>query len=77
VFSDPNWKVFGFGHLTDHFNKKTITKLKIRDRPTADKLFQVLESTPPKDPETAERWFRFLAEKGGKQSHDAGAFWLY
>ncbi|KAG2107835.1 hypothetical protein BD769DRAFT_1500283 [Suillus cothurnatus] len=64
VFSDPNWKVFGFGHLTDQFNKKNITKLKIRDRPTAEKLFQVLESTPPKDPETAERWFRFLAEKG-------------
>lgn len=64
VFSDPHWKVFGFGHLTDHFNKKYITKLKIRDRPTAEKLFQVLESTPPKDPETAERWFKFLAEKG-------------
>lgn len=64
VFSDPNWKVFGFGHLTDQFNKKNIAKLKIRDRPTAEKLFQVLESTPPKDPETAERWFRFLAEKG-------------
>ncbi|KAG2069450.1 hypothetical protein BDR04DRAFT_1101540 [Suillus decipiens] len=64
VFSDPNWKVFGFGHLPDQFNKKNIAKLKIRDRPTAEKLFQVLESTPPKDPETAERWFRFLAEKG-------------
>ncbi|KAG1747684.1 hypothetical protein EDB19DRAFT_1872895 [Suillus lakei] len=76
VFSDPNWKVFGFGHLTDQFNKKNIAKLKIRDRPTAEKLFQVLESTPPKDPETAERWFRFLAEKGGKRSHDAGAFFF-
>lgn len=64
VFSDSTWKLFGFGHLSDHFNKKNITRLKIRDRPTADKLFQVLESTPPKDPETAEKWFKFLAEKG-------------
>ncbi|KAG2141060.1 hypothetical protein DEU56DRAFT_797030 [Suillus clintonianus] len=64
VFSDPNWKVFGFGHLTDQFNKKHIAKLKIRDRPTSEKLLQVLESTPPKDPETAKKWFSFLAEKG-------------
>jgi hypothetical protein len=74
VFSDSNWTLFGFGCLPDNFNKKNITKLKIRDRPTADKLFQVLESTPPKDPETAEKWFRFLAEKGGKQSQDTAVF---
>ncbi|KAG1747682.1 hypothetical protein EDB19DRAFT_1686202, partial [Suillus lakei] len=64
VFSDSTWEVLGFGRLTDQFNKKNIAKLKIRDRPTAEKLFQVLQSTPPKDPETAKRWFRFLAEKG-------------
>jgi hypothetical protein len=40
--------LLGFGHVTEHFNKKTITELKIRDRTTTDKLFQVLESTPPK-----------------------------
>lgn len=60
--------------MTEHFNRKTITELKIRDRPTTDKLFQVLESTPPKGPETGEKWFRFLAEKGGKQSHNTSAF---
>ncbi|KAG0706644.1 hypothetical protein DFH29DRAFT_900624 [Suillus ampliporus] len=64
VFSDANWNLFGFGYLPDRFDKKNIAKLKIRDRPTAEKLFQVLESNPPKDPQTAERWFRFLAEKG-------------
>ncbi|KAG2358885.1 hypothetical protein BDR07DRAFT_1416380 [Suillus spraguei] len=64
VFSDSNWQVLGFGHLTNQFNKKNIAKLKIRDRPTTEKLFQVLESNPPKDPGTAERWFKFLAEKG-------------
>ncbi|KAG1825278.1 hypothetical protein EV424DRAFT_1392999 [Suillus variegatus] len=64
VFSDSNWKVLGFGHLPDQFSKKNIAKLKIRDRPTAEKLFQVLQSTPPKDPQTAKSWFKFLAEKG-------------
>ncbi|KAG1798994.1 uncharacterized protein HD556DRAFT_1440065 [Suillus plorans] len=76
VFSDPNWKVLGFGHLSDQFSKKNIAKLKIRDRPTAEKLFQVLQSTPPKDPQIAKSWFKFLAEKGGKQSHSPGVFFF-
>jgi Protein of unknown function (DUF3684) len=54
-----------------------IAKLKIRDRPTAEKLFQVLQSTPPKDPQTAKNWFKFLAEKGGKQFHSPGVSCVY
>lgn len=67
VFSDPSWTVFGFGKLPERFDKKIIPKLKIRDRPTATKLFEVLKSKPPKDRQTAIQWFRFLADKGGKQ----------
>ncbi|KAG0706652.1 hypothetical protein DFH29DRAFT_1021055 [Suillus ampliporus] len=61
VFSDVNWELFGFGSLHD---KKNIAKLKIRDCPTTEKLYQLLKSNPPKNPVTAEKWFEFLAEKG-------------
>jgi len=64
VFSEPSWTLFGFGTLTD---RKIIQKLKIRDRPTAAKLIETLESKPPKDSQTATKWFEFLADKGGKQ----------
>jgi len=67
VFSDPTWTIFGFGKLPDRFDKKIIPKLKIRDRPAATKLFEVLKSNPPKDRPMAVKWFKFLAEKGGKQ----------
>ncbi|OAX38949.1 hypothetical protein K503DRAFT_865778 [Rhizopogon vinicolor AM-OR11-026] len=63
VFSDPDWRLFGFGRLTSQ-DKKIIAKLKIRERPTATTLFQVLKSNPPKDQSMAAKWFGFLAAKG-------------
>jgi hypothetical protein len=77
VFSDSSWTLFGFGKLPDRLDKKVIPKLKIRDRPTAAKLFEVLESNPPKDPATAARWFQFLAQKGGEQFIDTGGYYFY
>lgn len=73
VFSDPSWTLFGFGRLSGRLDRKIIQKLKIRDRPTAAKLFQVLASNPPKDARTATEWFQFLAVKGGKQIIDTAA----
>ncbi|OJA08565.1 hypothetical protein AZE42_03358 [Rhizopogon vesiculosus] len=72
VFSDPEWRLFGFGRLTNQ-DKKIIAKLKIRERPTATTLFQVLKSNPPKDHSMAARWFGFLAAKGGKWFINTGA----
>jgi len=69
VVSEPSWALFGFGRVSD---KKVIQKLKIRDRPTAAKLIEVLESNPPKDARTATQWFKFLADKGGKQFIETG-----
>lgn len=73
VFSDPSWTLLGFGRLPDRFDKKIISRLKIRDRPTAGKLFKVLESSPPKDARIATMWFEFLAEKGGERFIGIGA----
>ncbi|OJA08568.1 hypothetical protein AZE42_03362 [Rhizopogon vesiculosus] len=63
VFSDPSWDIFGFGRVNIQ-DKKIIGRLKIRERPTATTLLQVLKSNPPKDRSTAVKWFGFLAAKG-------------
>jgi hypothetical protein len=75
VFSDPSWTLLGFGKLPDRFDKKVIPRLKIRDRPTAAKLFEVLQSNIPNDPQTAARWFKFLGQKGGEQFIGSGGYY--
>ncbi|KAF7975917.1 hypothetical protein HWV62_8178 [Athelia sp. TMB] len=61
VFSRPEWASLGYLIAHPSLQADALLKLKIRERPDASTLMNLLEKTPPKDEATARAWFGALS----------------
>jgi Protein of unknown function (DUF3684) len=61
VVALPEWKILGFNSVQAELKYDIVGKLKIPNNPPTFKLVELLEKTPPKDDETARKWFEVLA----------------
>jgi hypothetical protein len=57
--------MMGFRRVRPSVEQKIIGRLRMREAPSAEQVIEVFKERPPKDPETAIKWFAFLATKQG------------
>ncbi|KAG2107834.1 hypothetical protein BD769DRAFT_1500263 [Suillus cothurnatus] len=63
VYSDPSWALMGFQKVHHSVDRKIIGRLRMREAPSAKQVIEVFRTSPPKDVNTATKWFAFLATK--------------
>lgn len=66
VFISADWEPLGFKKLHHTITEKDAVRLKIKERPSASAIIDVLKKTPPKNKKEAVSWFELLASKGGE-----------
>ncbi|KIK97727.1 hypothetical protein PAXRUDRAFT_762872 [Paxillus rubicundulus Ve08.2h10] len=64
VFTSPEWEIFGFHTIHKSIPPRTRTKLKVKDRPSAEAIIKAMREKPPPDIATATKWFGLLARRG-------------
>lgn len=65
VFASSEWELLGFERLHYSVSKEQAACLKIKDRPPASAIVEVLRENPPRCYKVAQSWFELLARKGG------------
>jgi hypothetical protein len=65
VYSDPSWALMGFQKVHHSVDRKIIGRLRMREAPSARQVIEIFRTSPPKDVNTATKWFAFLATKQG------------
>ncbi|KAH7886449.1 hypothetical protein F5I97DRAFT_2029040 [Phlebopus sp. FC_14] len=70
VFTTTEWELLGFKKLHQSVRPKQAARLKVKERPSAEAIIQVLRESPPKDVRSASKWFDLLARKGGFNSEE-------
>lgn len=68
VFISADWEPLGFKKMHHTITEKFAVRLKIRERPSASAVIDVLKKTPPKNKKEAVSWFELLASKGGESA---------
>ncbi|KAG2144729.1 uncharacterized protein EDB93DRAFT_533364 [Suillus bovinus] len=63
VYSDSTWALMGFQTVHPSVDRKIVGRLRLREAPSARQVIEVFKTSPPKDENTAVRWFAFLATK--------------
>ncbi|KAG1902642.1 uncharacterized protein F5891DRAFT_1022595 [Suillus fuscotomentosus] len=63
VYSDSSWALMGFQKVHPSVDRKIVGRLRMREAPSARQVIDVFRTSPPKDPNTAIKWFAFLATK--------------
>ncbi|KAG2129991.1 hypothetical protein BD769DRAFT_1453255, partial [Suillus cothurnatus] len=63
VYSDPSWALMGFQKVHHSVDRKIIGRLRMREAPSARQVIEIFRTSPPKDVNTATKWFAFLATK--------------
>ena len=62
----------GFQKVHHSVDRKVINRLRMREAPSAEQVIEVFKTRPPQDPETAAKWFAFLATKQGQTVYVVG-----
>jgi hypothetical protein len=55
----------GFQKVRTSVDRKIVGRLRLREAPSAKQVIEVFKTSPPKDVNTAMKWFAFLATKQG------------
>lgn len=61
MFADREFAIMGFSVVDSSLPADWVTKLKLPKTPPVTAIISVLERTPPKDLDTARKWFELLA----------------
>lgn len=73
VYSDSSWALMGFQKVHPSVDRKIVGRLRMREAPSARQVIDVFRTSPPKDPNTAIKWFAFLATKQGQTRYLANS----
>ncbi|KAF8131205.1 hypothetical protein EV363DRAFT_1584042 [Boletus edulis] len=60
VYSGTQWRALGFFVVQDRYPSVPWDQLGVRQHPPVSKILDLLEETPPRNRETARRWFEIL-----------------
>ncbi|KAG1718293.1 hypothetical protein EDB19DRAFT_952071 [Suillus lakei] len=63
VYSDPSWALMGFQKVHPSVDRKVVRRPRMRKAPSAKQVIEVFKTSPPKNINTAMKWFAFLATK--------------
>ncbi|KAH8102310.1 hypothetical protein BXZ70DRAFT_1017278, partial [Cristinia sonorae] len=60
VFTSPIWAPLGFSTTHPSLRPEDVSKLRIHDHPPTAKLLNLLQNSPPEDPQMAKVWFQAM-----------------
>ncbi|TCD69784.1 hypothetical protein EIP91_006320 [Steccherinum ochraceum] len=60
VFTSAIWAPLGFATVNSILRPEDVSKLRVQDHPPTTRLVEILQNTPPDDPQVARTWFQAM-----------------